>query len=349
MSNVFYIKGVTEFASHAPRNFCHMFWGHFLATLGLLHDETINRDTILHFEWNRDQALDTIGKKIYTLLVDSPIVVGEPTGDHKTYTFDQNKYALDGSTDAIIEKYTMMPYVKRGVNKLKQLLADRIAQDNNINIVLNRRSDLRRIYNEDDFAEQLGKLEKYPNVRFFDINTGRQTIDEQFDTLLNADIYLYYHGAGGVFSSILRDDAIVFEIQPSKSWHTAFMHIVNDFADYNPKTASNYIICTDNTVVDNVGEFPAPGDTPEWLDEFLSNINRSNFAPIFDLSCSPDNRSRWRYYKGEGRKINFARIVNVVEQLVQSDKKISALSSMSASLEWLNPICEGRGYHLYED
>ena len=349
MGNTFYIKGVTEFAAHAPRNFCHVFWGHFLATLELLHDESINRDTILHFEWNRDQTLDTIGKKIYSLLFDNPIVVGEPQGEYKTLSFDQNKYVIDGSTSAIIERYTMIPYVNRGVNKLKLLLADRITKDSNINIVLNRRSDLRRIFNENDFADQLAQLEKYPNVKFFDINTARQTIHEQFDILLNADIYLYYHGAGGVYSSILRDDAIVFEIQPGKSWHTAFMHIVNDFADYNPTTMSNYVICTDNTVVDNVGEFPAPDDTPEWLDNLLNNIDKSNFAPIFDLSNSQDSRCKWRFYKGQGRKINFDRIVSVVEQLIQSNKKISTLSNMSANLEWLNSICDGRGYHLYED
>lgn len=144
-------------------------------------------------------------------------------------------------------------------------------------------------------------------------------------------IYIYYHGAAGVFKSLVRDDALIIEFQPGNSWHTGFL-LVEDYQ------RSTHILTTTNQLESKVGSLP----------ELKPDINYPDTIPLFELSIS---KNIWKNNRGISRKINFDRILQILNFATNNNELSKRLNiiNYSNSVHWLKDIYNGIGFHCIEE
>lgn len=157
------------------------------------------------------------------------------------------------------------------------------------------------------------------------------SFEEQLSVMSNADIYIFYHGAAGVFKSLVRDDALIIEFQPGNSWHTGFI-LVEDYQ------RSVHILTTTNKLESEVGSLPL----------LKENVNSNDAVPLFEISNSIENI--WGKNRGISRSINLERIMQILNFAIDNkqSKRLNILEK-SKSIYWLKEIYNGIGFHCLEE
>ena len=338
MTCTFYIKKKTQFASISSGNFCHLFWGHFCATFTLLrhyfekldksnsYHNIFNKNIQLIFEWKPKGYL--ILENFYKIFYKNKII-WSPDNNNIINTaikldFDDNKYEY---TRGLIRGYKFLQYTNSG----SEILRKRYQKNNDKCLVYNTRSKGRRVLNDSGIINILKKFCNEKKYIFKHIDTGRLSYEEQLSIMSNADIYLYYHGAAGVFKSLVRDDALIIEFQPGNSWHTGFILVEN-------YQRSTHILTTTSQLKSDVGSLP----------KLKPEINYSNTIPLFELSNS---ENIWANNRGKSRNINFDRILQILNYATNNNELSKRLNIIeySNSVHWLKDIYNGRGIHCIEE
>ena len=338
MNYIFYIRKNTQFASINSNNFCHLFWGHFCATFTLLrnyfeeldksnsYDNIFNKDIQLIFEWKPNGYLLLEG--LYKIFYKNKILFLAPNNILNntaiTLNFDDNKYEY---TRGLIRGYNFLKYINSG----SEILRKRYQKNNDKCLVYNPRSKGRRAINDDGIINILRKFCEEKKYIFKLIDTGHLSYEEQLSIMSNTDIYIYYHGAAGVFKSLLRDDALIIEFQPGNSWHTGFL-LVEDYQ------RSTHILTTTNQLQSEVGSLP----------NLKPDINYPDTIPLFELSNS---KNIWSNNREISRKINFDRILQILNFATNNNELSKRLNiiNYSNSVHWLKDRYNGIGFHCIEE